>query len=126
MNSLSPLPSLVLRSTGMVATAVFPLSAHAQDFLDEGTSTTIHTELLPGGLDGKYDGEGFLLGVGLNAIYDTNLFLTAAGETDDYSLAISPWLLYRSAPSGGARYILTAQYSPFNSDLLRQRPTRFV
>lgn len=79
----------------------------------QGTASAIQTELLPGGLDAKYDGEGFLFGVGVTGIYDSNLFLQESGEESDFSIVGSPWMSYRSAPAGGARVILGARYAPF-------------
>lgn len=87
------------------------------------SSETIQTELLPGGLDARYDGEGFLFGIGTNAIYDSNLFLQDDDGESDLQFTASPWILYSNAPPGGARFILNARYAPFvrvfleNSDL---------
>ena len=85
----------------------------AQALYNSVGSETIHTELLPGGLDGKYDGEGFVFGVGVKGIYDSNLFITETNEQSDFSFAASPWISYNSAPPGGARFILNARYAPF-------------
>lgn len=69
-------------------------------------------EFLPGGLDGKYDGEGFVFGLGLSGVYDSNLYLSESDEIDDFSLLLSPSVRYSSAPPGGALWILNASYAP--------------
>lgn len=74
----------------------------------------LYTELLPGGLDGRYDGEGFVFGAGVSGSYDSNLYLEDDDfAEDDFIGTLSPWVRYSSAPPGGAEWILTGQYSPF-------------
>ncbi len=66
---------------------------------------------------------GFSFGVGLDSIYDSNLFLTAEDEESEVTLSLSPSIGYTSDPEGGAPTVITAGYSPSanaylnNSDL---------
>jgi hypothetical protein len=46
-------------------------------------------------------------------MYDSNIFLQENKEVSDFSIVASPWVNYRSAPEGGARFILDARYGPF-------------
>ncbi|MFP6895422.1 MAG: hypothetical protein VCA38_02375, partial [Roseibacillus sp.] len=56
--------------------ALCVLPSHGQELSGiSGQSSAIHTELLPGGLDAKRDGAGFLFGVGVAGMYDSNIFL---------------------------------------------------
>lgn len=81
---------------------------------------------VPEGLDfGLTEGVkgGFVYGVALDSIYDSNLFLTEDNEKSEFSTNIAPRFSYMTDPEGGARVTLTANYLPVfrtywhNSDL---------
>ena len=96
----------------LLAASVLPQVAFAQ-ILGSAGSDTIQRELLPNAITRAYGGEGFLYGLSATGIYDSNLFITEGDEESDFSVAVAPWLLYNSAPPGGAHYIFTARYAPF-------------
>lgn len=81
---------------------------------------------VPEGLDfGLTEGVkgGFVYGVALDSIYDSNFFLTEDNEKSEFSTNIAPRFSYMTDPEGGARVTLTANYLPVfrtywhNSDL---------
>lgn len=94
----------------LLAAAALPLAGQVSGTAGQDA---LRTELLPGGLDAKYDGEGFLFGLGVTGQYDSNLFLEEDDAESDFTIAASPWVNYRSAPPGGARFILDGRYAPF-------------
>ncbi len=55
---------------------------------------------------------GFSYGVGVNAVYDSNFFLTEDDEESEVTLSLSPSIDYTSDPEGGAPMVITAGYSP--------------
>jgi len=88
----------------------------AQDFVEPlptPQAARVYSELLPSGLDDRYDGEGLLYGLRAFTTYDSNIFLSAAEPEGALSVNLSPWAHYSSAPPGGAEWILNGRYSPF-------------
>lgn len=85
--------------------------------------------LVPDGLDGLDFGltegvkGGFVYGVAVDSVYDSNLFLTEDNTKSEFSNNIAPRFSYFSDPEGGAKVTLTANYLPVfrtywhNSDL---------
>lgn len=68
-------------------------------------------DILSGGLLGDVKGD-LSFGLSTSATYDTNVFLQDHHEEEDFSVAIRPWLAYRSDPGGDAAYSIEARYSP--------------
>lgn len=62
------------------------------------------------GLDGFKGQVGVQLDV--EAIHDSNLFLTPVGRESDTRLEVTPTIFYDSDPEGGARYRIFGGYSP--------------
>ncbi|MES2660437.1 MAG: hypothetical protein V4689_17565 [Verrucomicrobiota bacterium] len=105
-------------------------SADAQNFTTQVGSTDplILIDLVPLG-DGLSFGPGpglkggMAYGVGVETVYDSNLFLSEDDPESELSTSLSPWLSYKTDPEGGARFSLTANYHPVlnayinNSDL---------
>ncbi|RYD48513.1 MAG: hypothetical protein EOP85_03380 [Verrucomicrobiaceae bacterium] len=66
---------------------------------------------------------GFVYGLALDSVYDSNLFLTEDNTKSEFSTNIAPRISYFSDPEGGAKFTLTANYLPVyrtywhNSDL---------
>lgn len=66
---------------------------------------------------------GFVYGLALDSVYDSNLFLTEDNEKSEFSTNIAPRFSYMTDPEGGAKVTLTANYLPVfrtywhNSDL---------
>jgi hypothetical protein len=66
---------------------------------------------------------GFVYGMGIDSVYDSNLFLTEDDTEGELSTNLSPRISYMSDPEGGAPIKLTANYTPVyrsyleNSDL---------
>jgi len=88
----------------------------AQDFAESvptPEAAALYSELLPAGLDARYDGEGLLYGVRAFTTYDSNVFLSEPDPQGALSVNFSPWAQYSSAPPGGAEWILNGRYSPF-------------
>lgn len=55
---------------------------------------------------------GFLYGLGLYTVYDSNLFLTENNPESELSNSLAPWLSYSTDPEGGASFTFTANYHP--------------
>lgn len=66
---------------------------------------------------------GFVYGLALDSVYDSNLFLTEDNTKSEFTTNIAPRIGYFSDPEGGAKVTLTANYLPVfhsywhNSDL---------
>lgn len=116
-----------------VAFPVFCGSTLAQDFalqvadpnpLGIGRFVPTSADLLEQVADipGKIKG-AFAFDAALQTVYDSNFFLTENNTEDEVSLLFIPAIRYTSDPMGGARYTVTANYSPIfrafldNSDL---------
>jgi hypothetical protein len=63
------------------------------------------------GVEGGMKG-AFAYGLGLEAAYDSNFFLSERDESSEFYLHFMPWLGYVSDPEGGAPWSLTANYRP--------------
>lgn len=74
------------------------------------------------GFRGKFKG-AIHYGIGLEADYNSNFFLSETNEKSEFSALIAPWFRYVSDPEGGASAVLAANYRPVintflhNSDL---------
>jgi len=64
------------------------------------------------GFDAESNKGGFLYGLGLQAAYDSNFYLTEDDEEDELSMHFQPWFTYTTDPEGGALFSLTANYRP--------------
>lgn len=92
----------------------------AQDFaLDvAGSDRYVRDGVLPQGLVDLFDplgGEfkgGIYFSAGIEASYNSNLFLTEDYENSDFIFSVRPSIFYTSDPEGGAPFSVTAYYSP--------------
>ena len=55
---------------------------------------------------------GFAYGLGLQSVYDSNLFLSEDDPESEVSTALSPWLGYTTDPEGGANVAIMVNYHP--------------
>lgn len=69
-------------------------------------------ELLGGGLLSPLDRQGFRFGIGVQTIYDSNIYAEDEDEDSDISLVVSPSVEYRSAPAGVPGQVML-RYTPF-------------
>lgn len=66
---------------------------------------------------------GVAYGLGMETVYDSNLFLQEDDPEDEVSLNLSPWISYSTDPEGGAKASFALNYYPVanfylnNSDL---------
>ena len=112
--------------------AALTSSVNAQDFTTQiGNPDSLSLiSLVPLGEDlsfGSSSGPGlkggFAYGLGLEAVYDSNLFLSEDDPESELSTALSPWLAYTTDPEGGANVAIKVNYNPVvrtyinNSDL---------
>lgn len=79
-----------------------------QEFFYDGIASN---ELLPGGFDTVLNRQGWRVGLGVQALYDSNVFLDSRNEREDLKLTASPTFEYRSAPDG-VPGLVTARYTP--------------
>lgn len=55
---------------------------------------------------------GFAYGLGMQTIYDSNLFLQKDDPEDEVSTVLLPWASYTTDPEGGAKFSVDANYHP--------------
>ncbi|MEO5917547.1 MAG: hypothetical protein ABIS50_25180 [Luteolibacter sp.] len=55
---------------------------------------------------------GFAYGLGVQTVYDSNLFLSEDDPESEVSTNLSPWLSYTTDPEGGAKFTIAANYHP--------------
>ena len=70
------------------------------------------SELLSGGFQSPLERQGWRFGMGVQSIYDSNVYAETVDEVSDLSLVVSPSVEYRSAPAGVPGQI-TLRYTPF-------------
>jgi hypothetical protein len=66
------------------------------------------------GVEGGMKG-AFLYGLGAQAEYNSNFFLSENDEEDELSILLQPWLSYTTDPEGGASFVFNANYRPICS-----------
>lgn len=124
-------PLVQVVASVLVACGLAAPTATAQDFSLElaGADRLARDGILPRGLVDLFDptgGElkgGLYYSAGIQASYNSNLFLTEDYENSDVIFSFTPSIFYTSDPEGGAPFSLTAYYSPSiqlytdNSDL---------
>jgi hypothetical protein len=100
-------------------------SAKAQDFTTQvGNSDPLGlTDLVPLGEALSFGAGpglkgGFAYGLGVEMIYDSNLFLRENTPESELSTNLRPWLSYTTDPEGGAKWSIDANYNPTVRDYL--------
>lgn len=55
---------------------------------------------------------GFAYGLGVETVYDSNLFLAEDDPESELSTSLTPWFSYSTDPEGGAKFTFAANYLP--------------
>ncbi len=109
----------------LLASVLLCPSANAQDFTTQvGNSDPLGlTDLVPIGDTLSFGAGpglkgGFGYGLGVEMIYDSNLFLREKNPESELSTNLRPWLSYTTDPEGGAKWSIDANYNPTVRDYL--------
>ena len=101
-------------AAALLALAVFPATSSAQDFalrVAAGDRALVESFLPPTEIIGGLKG-GFYFGLDASTTYDSNFFILQDYPESELVTDVSPRVMYRSDPEGGALWSVEARYAP--------------